>query len=105
MIGQETIQDIVNRIVEVANPTKIFLFGSYAEGTQNEDSDLDILVIQETEQPSVKRTIPIRLRLWGIGVPVDLLVWTTKEYDHRKDNPYSVGYQIQKKGKLLYERN
>ena len=41
----EQIQAIVSKIVETAKPQKVILFGSYAYGTPNKDSDLDILVI------------------------------------------------------------
>jgi len=105
MILEETIQKIVERIVEVSDPSKIILFGSYADGTERDDSDLDILVIQETELSVYKRAVPIHMKLWGIKIPVDLIVWTPDEFQSRKDNPYSIGYQIERKGKTLYERN
>ena len=43
------LDEAVRRIVEIAGPQLVILFGSYAEGTANEDSDIDLLVVAETE--------------------------------------------------------
>jgi uncharacterized protein len=45
------IQEIVQQIVEHCHPQKVILFGSYARGTPTEDSDVDLLVVMETEEP------------------------------------------------------
>jgi predicted nucleotidyltransferase len=45
------IQKIVQQIVEHCHPQKVILFGSYARGTPTEDSDVDLLVVMETEEP------------------------------------------------------
>jgi len=44
------IQKIVQQIVEHCHPQKVILFGSYARGTPTEDSDVDLLVVMETEE-------------------------------------------------------
>lgn len=45
MISNQTIKQAVDKIVAVANPRKVILFGSYAHGAATEDSDLDIMVV------------------------------------------------------------
>jgi predicted nucleotidyltransferase len=45
------IQKIVQQIVAYCHPQKVILFGSYAHGTPTADSDVDLLVIMETEEP------------------------------------------------------
>jgi uncharacterized protein len=45
------IQKIVQQIVEHFHPQKVILFGSYAHGTPTEDSDVDLLVVMETDEP------------------------------------------------------
>jgi predicted nucleotidyltransferase len=45
------IQKIVQQIVAHFHPQKVILFGSYAHGTPTEDSDVDLLVVMETEEP------------------------------------------------------
>lgn len=94
---------IVNRIVDVAKPDKIILFGSYAHGTPTKDSDLDLLIIKETTLPFNKRTSEIRRSLRGVGIPLDLVVYTPSEVEKYKDNNFSFIGKISKQGKVLYE--
>ena len=47
------IQKIVQQIVDHFHPQKVILFGSYAHGTPTADSDVDLLVVMETEEPSL----------------------------------------------------
>jgi len=55
MIDSIKINDIVLRIANKFNPEQIILFGSYAKGTQNKGSDIDLLIIQDTDLPNYKR--------------------------------------------------
>ncbi|MCK4824057.1 nucleotidyltransferase domain-containing protein, partial [bacterium] len=49
---QDTLQKIVDRIVKYYHPQKIILFGSYANGTPTEESDLDLLIIKDSDLPA-----------------------------------------------------
>jgi predicted nucleotidyltransferase len=50
MLTEKQIQEIIQTIVEGYDPEKIYIFGSYVNGTPNKDSDPDICVIKETIQ-------------------------------------------------------
>lgn len=102
MISEETIRAITQKIVEVARPQKIILFGSYANGTATPDSDLDLLVIQETDLKPVERTVSIRKHLRGFKVPMDLLVYTPTEIAGWKDVRLAFVNIIQRQGKVVY---
>jgi uncharacterized protein len=59
MISKENITDIARKIADCFNPEKIILFGSYAWGKPDRDSDLDLFVIMEsTEKTDKARRIP-----------------------------------------------
>jgi predicted nucleotidyltransferase len=58
-VDRAVIDEVVRRIVECVRPQKIILFGSYAYGRPHADSDLDILVVMESELPRYKRAVPI----------------------------------------------
>ena len=105
MITQEQIAEIVDRIAVNYSPEKIILFGSYAYGIPNENSDLDLLiVIENSEQPRYKRARDIRKHLWGIAeIPKDILVYTQKEIDEWRGVEQALITNIVKKGKVLYE--
>ena len=81
MITQSQINQIVDTIVKNVKPDKVVLFGSYANGNPNEDSDLDILVIKNMSQKRALRGREIRKYLRGTKIPIDLLVYTPQEIE------------------------
>ena len=102
MITQEQINDIVIRIVENIQPQKVILFGSYAYGKPDENSDVDLLVIKDTDDPINRRGGEIRKHLRGLCIPIDILVYTQKEIDEWKDTKAAFITQVVEKGKVLY---
>ena len=100
----DQIPEITRRIVETSHPEKIILFGSYARGSLNADSDLDLLVIV----PGVKRlrreSIRVRRALRGLLAPVDIVIATPDQIE-RLGNTNGLVYQTAlREGRVLYER-
>ncbi len=104
MIDSDKIKEVVSRIASRFNPERIILFGSYASGNQDMNSDLDLLIIQETELPMHKRGLDIRLALIGTRIPIDILVYTKTEFEEEKKKRYSFLNSAIKNSKVLYER-
>lgn len=104
LIDNNTISNIVYRIATNAHPDKIFLFGSYATGQANEDSDIDLLVVKDTLEPRHKRSIEIQRLLKGSKLPVDILVYTNEEFERERTINYSFVNSAVQGAKLLYER-
>ena len=104
MIETKRIDDIVKRIAIKFNPDKIILFGSYAAGNPNSDSDIDLLIIKDTDLPRHKRSFDIQKLLIGSMIPMDILVYTTKEFEQEKKEKSSFLYTAIKTSKILYER-
>lgn len=104
MIETTKINEIVNRIALNFKPDKIILFGSYAAGNPNEDSDLDLLIVKDTSQPIHSRGFEIRKALIGSMIPIDILVYTNEEFEKGKDEKYSFLNSAIKSAKVLYER-
>jgi len=104
-ITPELINYIVKKIVRKIQPEKIILFGSYARGDFNSDSDLDLLIIKDGEESSriLRREIDALLR--GRRFSVDLFVRKTEEvnWNIRAKNPFYL-FHIFKHGKILYEK-
>ena len=59
MVTQEQIQNLVNEIAENYQPEKIYLFGSYANGVPNEDSDIDLFIVKVTDKNRTDRTVQL----------------------------------------------
>ena len=104
MIDTEQIQDITSRIIANCDPDKIILFGSYANGNFNDDSDLDLIIIKNSELPKHRRGLEIRRLFYGLTIPMDLKIYTPIEYDQELQNKYSFIFSAIKNSKILYER-
>jgi predicted nucleotidyltransferase len=104
MIEDTKISEIVKKITSGYNPEKIILFGSYALGNPNDNSDLDIFIIKDTDIPRPQRTAQVRKMLFGSKVPIDLIVYTPEEVEKQKGNKYSFVYEVLNTGITLYEQ-
>jgi predicted nucleotidyltransferase len=89
MIETNKINDIVLRIAAKFNPDKIILFGSYATGNPNNDSDIDLLIIKDTDLPIHRRSFDIQKYLIGSMIPIDILVFTNNEFEQGRMDEYS----------------
>lgn len=104
MIAESKIQEVVDKIAKGFNPEKIILFGSYAMGNATDDSDLDLMVIQETKLLIHKRANEMRFLLIGSKILIDILVFTKTEFKNESSKRYSFLHAAIKNSKTLYER-
>jgi len=104
MISDKKINEIVNKIAKNYDPEKIYLFGSYANGFPDENSDLDFIIVKNTDKPKHKRGREVRKDLIGSMVPIDLKVYTPGEFESEQKSDYTFLNSIMKEIKLLYER-
>lgn len=100
----ETLPQAVDRIVRELQPEKIILFGSYAYGNPTTDSDVDLLVIMNTNLPRTERFIVISELLFPREFPVDILVKTPSEIKDALASGDFFIREIIEKGKTIYER-
>ena len=104
LIDKSTISNLVYRIAANLNPDKIFLFGSYAKGEANDDSDIDLLIVKDTSEPKYKRSIEIQRLLIGSKLPVDIVVYTNDEFEKERLINYSFVNSAIQGAQLMYER-
>jgi predicted nucleotidyltransferase len=104
MIETRLINDIVKRIALNYNPDKIILFGSYAHGNYTVNSDLDFILVKETNAPKHKRGIEVRRLFYRLAIPMDFKIYTSSEFDKELSNQYSFLSSAIKGSKILYER-
>lgn len=102
MITKDQIYQVVETIVKNVQPDKVILFGSYANGNPGEDSDLDLLIIKEMPQKRLQRGREIRKYLRGIGISMDILVYTPQEIEEWRDTKAAFITQIIDQGQVLY---
>jgi len=106
MVSEKTIKQAAVLLAEKFHPYRIILFGSYARGTADRHSDVDLLVI--TEAVARKNRVKIMSEMSGeidrLGFPKDIVVLTPDEYEVDKDIPGTIARYVSKEGRLLYER-
>jgi uncharacterized protein len=102
-VDEETIREIVNRILSVAKPEKIILFGSAATGTMTRDSDIDLLIVEQDPGDQRKESTRIRATLRGLGYPFDVIVISSTWFEETKQVIGGIAYPASKNGKVIYE--
>lgn len=101
---KEYFDKAVKIIIDTFNPDKIILFGSQARGDNNIDSDYDILVIKEHIKNKIRETQDIYKVLLNTNLSIDIILSTPEDFDKNKNNKYLIYKDIERYGKLIYER-
>jgi len=102
-IDEETIQEIVRRILSVARPDRIILFGSAATGQMTRDSDIDLLIVEPDIRDRRNEYVRIRKALWDIDYPFDILFISTEWFDQSKGVVGGIAHPANKYGRVIYE--
>ena len=84
-VDEATVQEMVRRILAVAQPRRIILFGSAATGRMTPDSDVDLLVLEDSPGNTREESVRLRESLCGMGVPFDVVVMSTDRFEETKD--------------------
>jgi predicted nucleotidyltransferase len=98
----EVLEEIVRRIVDVADPEEIIMFGSAARGEMGPNSDIDLLVVK-ADGHRRDTAQAIYRRLHGVGEAVDIIVVTPEDVERYRDAWCLVIYPALREGKLIYE--
>lgn len=96
------LETLVRRIVEVARPDRIVLFGSAARGEMGPDSDLDVLVVKSGVEHRRRLAQDIYMNLSGVGVGVDLIVLTPEDLEAQRDSVGSIVGPALDEGRVIY---
>jgi predicted nucleotidyltransferase len=103
MIDEQTLQEIVERIVAAAQPSRVILFGSYGRGDADAGSDLDLMVVKPHVPDKYEEMIRLHEIVGYVGLGVDVLVYSDAEYERRSQTPGTILYWARKEGRALYE--
>ena len=102
MSFEKEIKSFVDRIADACDPKAIIIFGSVAKGTADENSDLDIMVILETDMTYYERTLAVRKAIGVTSIPVDILAFTPEEVNAAKGRRRSIITEALITGKVVY---
>lgn len=99
---EEILEEIIRRIVRVASPERIILFGPAARGEIGPHSDLDLLVIKSGEFDYGRLVGDIYVNLHGVGQAVDVIMATPEDVERYRDVPYLVIASALREGREVY---
>ena len=85
------------------DPHRIILFGSHAAGTADAESDVDLIVVYETNKRFLDRLREL-YTAWNLPKGVDILAYTPQEYEELRSSRQFVRDAVAG-GKVLYERS
>jgi uncharacterized protein len=98
------LDEIVRRIVQVAEPERIVLFGSAARGQMGPDSDLDLLIVRSGVTDTRALATEVRRSLRGLGTAFDIVVATPDDLARYGDSPALLFREAIGRGRTLYAR-
>jgi predicted nucleotidyltransferase len=101
---EERLEDVTGRIVDAFAPQRIILFGSHAYGQPNSDSDVDLLVVMESDERPAARATRVSRLLRPRPFPMDIVVRTPQEVQERLEMGDYFMREVIEQGRVLYER-
>ncbi len=102
LLDPATIAAIVERVVAIAHPERIILFGSAVRGTMGPDSDVDLLVVKSGVEHRGRLAEEIHLSLHGIPAAVDVVVVTPDDIERYRDEVGTIIGPALREGRVLY---
>lgn len=102
MIDIAELKPLIVECLKPLNPEKIILFGSFAYGTPNESSDIDLFLVKDDEDNNIEAKALVKLRdlMKKYAIGFDILSASSQFLAQREDPFYK--HDILLKGKVLY---
>lgn len=104
--SREEIKDVVNKFLNTLHPNKVYLFGSFARGTKNEDSDFDYYIVMDKNyQVSNNTSANTYMSLKGIKRrPVNIIINNESKFEERFEIINTLEHTVKQGGVLVYEK-
>jgi predicted nucleotidyltransferase len=104
MIHESQIQQVAVQLGDAAQASQVILFGSYARGEATDRSDVDLMVVAETDLPRHKRAVGLYKQFRPYPFGMDIVVYTPQEVQDGKRSALTFVSTVLREGKTLYER-
>ena len=105
MMNNKLIEIVKEKLLHNFHPLEIYLFGSYAWGCPNEESDLDLLIVVEKHSKNRHQTlVDLHKALVDIDIPKDILVYTKEEFDKYSKDITRFCYKVKHAGRKIYAK-
>ena len=104
VLDPNDVRTLITRIVETLEPERVVLFGSHARGDVAPRSDVDILVVADSNRPRYERAVPIYRAVADLPIELDILVYTPAEVREWSRVDQAFVTTALREGRILYER-
>ena len=104
MIHENQIRQVAMQLADAAQASQVILFGSYARGEATDRSDVDLLVVAETDLPRHKRAVNLYKQFHPYPFGMDIVVYTPQEIEEGMKSDLTFVSAVLREGKTLYER-
>jgi len=105
LLEEGALDKAVDRLRDRFHPDRIILFGSWARGTADARSDVDLLVVMPVQGSKRRLALEMDRALSGLGFARDIVVLTPEEYERDRLIPGTIARPAALEGKALYERS
>ena len=102
MIDETTINQAVNLLRQAAPGATVIVFGSCARGETNEDSDLDVLVVEPEVTDQWEEMVRLRRAMRPIRIAADVIVVSKETFDKWADTPNTLLYEAAHEGRIFH---
>jgi predicted nucleotidyltransferase len=102
-VDETLLSEIVRRILSVARPDRIILFGSAATGQMTKDSDIDLLIVEPVPGNRHEASVAIADAIGDVSYPVDVKIIASERFEATKAIIGGIAYPAHKYGRVLYE--
>jgi predicted nucleotidyltransferase len=104
VLDRSDFDTLVSRIVTAVHPERVVLFGSHARGDAAPQSDVDILVVADSNRPRYERAVSIYRAVADLPIELDVLVYTPAEVHEWSGVDQAFVTTALREGRILYER-
>ena len=102
-VDDALLREVVRRVLTVAQPDKIILFGSAAAGAMTKDSDIDLLIVEPAPKNRHEESVAIVDAIGDVNFPVDVKIIASERFEATKNIIGGIAYPAHKYGRVLYE--
>ncbi len=98
LLSKKKINEIIKHIKIKANPSALYIFGSYAYGKPHENSDLDLLIIKDDVTNKRKEIVDLKKDIISADYSLDILLYSKKQFEEKIQEGWSLVQEILKHG-------